>query len=97
MARGEIPPRALEVFRLERVTALARTISQQDSKAVEEYALKTRVGTECVSHILQTLTDFDARATILSVDGVGAFDLISRNSMMEDCSTLKVATSYSRV
>ena len=68
---------------------VARTIAQQVSKAVEEatapfqYALKTRAGTECVSHMLQTLTDLDLRATILSVDGVGAFDLISRNSMME--------------
>ena len=58
-------------------------------KAVEEatapfqHALKTRAGTECVSHILQTLTDLDARTTILSVDGVGSFDLISRNSTME--------------
>ena len=74
-----------DVFR----RVLARTIAQQVSKAVEEAtapfqcALKTRAGTECVSHILQTLTDFYARATIFSVDGVGAFDLISRNSMME--------------
>ena len=32
---------------------------------------------------MQTLTDLDPRATILSLDGVGAFDLISRNSMMQ--------------
>ena len=109
VARGEIPLRALEVFRLGRVTALqkpgggirgivvgdvfrrvlARTIAQQVSKTVEEatapfqHALKTRARTECVSHFLQTLTDLDGRARILSVDGVGAFDLISRNSMME--------------
>ena len=31
--------------------------------------------------MLQTLSDFDRRATILFLDGVGAFDLISRNAM----------------
>ena len=64
---------------------LARTIAKAVEKATApfQFALKTRAGSECVSHILQTLTDLDARATILSVDGVGAFDLISRNSMME--------------
>ena len=63
---------------------VARTMAQQVSEAVEvatspfQYALRTRAGCECVSHVLQTLTDLDEHATILSVDGVGAFDLISR-------------------
>ena len=38
---------------------------------------------ECVAHVIQTLTDLDPAATVLSVDGVGAFDLISRASMLE--------------
>ena len=68
---------------------VARTIAQQVSQAVEvatapfQYALRTRAGCECVSHVFQTLTDLDEQATILSVDGVGAFDLISRNAMMQ--------------
>ena len=33
-------------------------------------------------HVLQALTDNDETATILSVDGIGVFDLISRKSMM---------------
>ena len=36
-----------------------------------------------MSHVLQTLTDLDPSATILSVDGVGAFDLVSRNAMLQ--------------
>ena len=48
---------------------VARTMAQQFAEAV--------------SHTMQTLTDLDPRATILSVDGVGAFDLISGNSMMQ--------------
>ena len=90
LVRGNIPPLALEVIR-GRMSALrkanggvrgiavgdvlrrlvARTIAQQIGAAV---------GCECVSHTLQTLLDLDPRATVLSVDGVGAFDL--RNAMM---------------
>ena len=74
---------------------VARTIAQQIGDAVEratspfQYALKTRAGCECVSHMFQTLLDLDPRATILSVDGVGVFDLISRNAMMARLSLLE--------
>ena len=74
-----------DVFR----RVVARTIAQQYTKKVEEataphqYALKTKAGCETVAHILQVLTDLDPDATVVSVDGVGAFDLISRHSMME--------------
>ena len=59
---------------------VARTISQQISKAVEQatspfqYALSTKSGGECIAHSLQALTDLDPRATVLSIDGIGAFD-----------------------
>ena len=71
-----------EVFR--RLVSL--TIAQQLAPAVEEatspfqYALTTRSGCECVAHAVQSLTDVDGRATILSIDGIGAFDLVSRGS-----------------
>ena len=67
---------------------VARTIAQQIADQVEaatapfQYALKTRAGSECVAHILQHLTDLDPLATIVSVDGIGAFDLVSRNAML---------------
>ena len=32
---------------------------------------------------MQTITDKDERATVVSIDGVEANDLISRNAMME--------------
>ena len=48
-----------------------------------QYALSTRVGTECVACMVQALTSLDDRATILSVDGVGAYDSISRNAMCQ--------------
>ena len=68
---------------------VARTIAQQMSDVVEaatapyQYALSTRAGTECIAHILQTVTEDNPRTTVISIDGIGAFDLISRKSMME--------------
>ena len=68
---------------------VARTMAQQLSKAVEaataphQYAMSTRAGTECVAHVLQVLTEMDPQATIVSIDGVGAYDSISRKAMLE--------------
>ena len=67
---------------------VARTMAQQLSAQVEvatsphQYALKNKAGCETVAHILQVLTELDEEATVVSVDGIGAFDLISRNAMM---------------
>ena len=67
---------------------IARTISQEIGDAVQsatapyQYTLKTRAGTECVSHFLQTLVESDARATFVSIDGIGAFVCASRNAML---------------
>ena len=65
-------------------------MAKQFSKKVEaatapfQCALSTKARwCECVAHILQALSDRDPEATIMSIDGIGAFDLISRNSMLE--------------
>ena len=47
-----------------------------------QFALSTRAGTEAVIKALATSTELDHHQTILSVDGVGAFDHISRTSML---------------
>ena len=68
---------------------VARTMAKQFSKKAEaatapfQHALSTKAGCECVAHILQALSDRDPEATIMSIDGIGAFDLISRNAMLE--------------
>ena len=68
---------------------VARTMAQQLGKAVEaataphQYALSTRAGTECVAHALQALTEMDPMTMIVSIDGVGAYDSISRKAMSE--------------
>ena len=67
---------------------VAKTIAQQIHTPVEvatapfQYALSTRAGCECVAHALQALTDADPRATILSVDGISAYDSISGVAML---------------
>ena len=67
---------------------VARTMAQQLSTAVSaataphQCALSTRAGCECIAHVLQGLTEMDPRATVTSIDGVSAFDLISRGVMM---------------
>ena len=66
-----------------------RIIAQQASEDVDQatepfqFALSTRAACECVSHVVQTLLEIDENTTLLSVDGVGAFDLISRKAMIE--------------
>ena len=69
---------------------VSRTIAQQIMPAVErftspfQYALRTRAGTECVAHVLlQALTESDPHTTVLSIDGISAFDMISRRAMLE--------------
>ena len=52
----------------------ARTIAKQFAKKVEAAtanALTTKAGCECVAHIVQVLTDQDANATVVTVDGLG--------------------------
>ena len=38
---------------------------------------------ECIAHALQALCEQDPNATILSVDGIGAFHLVSRGAMLQ--------------
>ena len=48
-----------------------------------QYGLSTRVGTEAVSRLLRAATEASPRATVLSADAVGAFDHVSRGSMLD--------------
>ena len=67
---------------------VARTVAQQLGLAVEaaispfQFALSTKSGCECVAHCIQALCETDPQLTFTSVDGVSAFDLISRRAMM---------------
>ena len=68
---------------------VARTVAQQLGPAVEpatspfQYVLSTRAGCECISHVLQALSELDADATVTSIDGISAYDTISRWAMLQ--------------
>ena len=68
---------------------VARTTAQQVSTEAEaatallQYAPSTRAGCECVAHVMQALTDLNPEATVVSIDATGAYDMSSRNAMLE--------------
>ena len=71
---------------------VARTMAQQLGPAVKtatsphQCALSTRAGCECIAHVLQGLCDVNPLTTVTSIDGVSAYDLISRRAMLSGLS-----------
>ena len=71
---------------------VARSLAQIFSSNLQEacqpfqFSLSTRAGTEALAHALQAATAADPDATILSVDGVGAYDAVSRLAMLRGLS-----------
>ena len=67
---------------------VARILARQFMGAFEkecapfQYALSTRAGTDCVGHLLRASTDRDPTSTVLSVDGIGAYDHVLRSAML---------------
>ena len=67
---------------------VARTLAQQlheefqSACAPFQYALSTKAGAEALVRAIRASTESDPRTTVLSVDGVGAYDHISRQSML---------------
>ena len=68
---------------------VGRTKAQQLSQPVEaataphQYGFSTKAGCECAAHILQGLTEMNPETTVTLIDGVSAYDLISRESMLK--------------
>ena len=68
-----------------RRTNIDETVRQRfrgEECASFQYALSTRAGTDCVGHFLRTATDRVPQTTILSVDGIGAYDHVLRVAML---------------
>ena len=67
---------------------VARTLAEQHNQEFEDaclpfqFALSTKAGTDCVSRMVRVLTELDSQKTIVSIDGIGAFDHIKRRSML---------------
>jgi hypothetical protein len=73
---------------------VARTLARQYVGEVEsacapfQFALSTRAGTDCVAHMVRAITEERPTATLLSIDGIGAFDYVSRAAMLGKLRTL---------
>ena len=67
---------------------VARTLAQQCAGALQsarapfQYALQARAGAESLARAARAATELDTRTTVLSIDGVGAYDHISRACML---------------
>ncbi len=78
---------------------VARTFAQESAGDFEaacapyQYALSTRAGTECIAHIFQAVTEASPSTTILSIDGIGAYDLISRGAMLQSLAAVPRAAA----
>ena len=77
---------------------VARTLAKQFAEEVEsacapyQFAMSTRAGTDCVGHAVRAITDGSETATVLSIDGVGAYDHIHREAMLGKLQTLPQAS-----
>ena len=78
---------------------VARTVAKQFMEEFEaecapfQYALSTRAGTDCVGHLLRAATDADPRVTVLTVDGIGAYDHVLRSAMLGRLASMPGARS----
>ena len=78
---------------------VARTLAKQFMKAFEaecapfQYALSTRAGPDCVGHMLRAASDANPNMTILTVDGVGAYDHVLRSAMLGRLHSMPAARS----
>ena len=57
------------------------TPAVERATAPHQYALSTKAGCECIAHALQG-TELHPEATVTSIDGFCAYDLISREAML---------------
>ena len=86
VAQGRITPTG---HRRGRCGEQAHTMAQQSGPQVEsatapfQYALSTRVGSECVAHVIQGLSELNPDSTMMSIDGTSAYDQISRAAMLD--------------
>lgn len=70
-----------QICKIESANAMVRPIHTACSP--HQYALATRLGTAAVVNASTTTISTDPTSTIVSIDGVGAYDTLFRASMLE--------------
>ena len=94
LAKADIPHQVSQAIGLGRVVALQKPRHCHRRPSADwfpgawacmphQFALSTRAGTEAIVHAFTSATEAHPNHTILSVDGIGAYDTISRTSMLE--------------
>ena len=77
---------------------VARTLAQTHSLEMEgacrphQYALSTRAGTDCVGLTIRAMLEQDPDKVVVSLDGIGAYDHISREAMLTKLASLPGAS-----
>ena len=67
---------------------VSKSLARQFMKNVEDacspfqFALSTRAGTDCVAHAVGALIDLNPDRTVMSIDGIGAYDHVFRSVML---------------
>ena len=54
----------------------------------------TRAGADCVGHVIRILTDGNRAATVLSIDGIGAYDHVHRSARWRNCWRCQVSEDW---
>ena len=78
---------------------MARTLAQQVGPQVEaatqpfQFALSTRAGTDAAGLLLRATSEIDPQCVIMAIDGIGAFDNISRSAMLSKLCSLPGASA----
>jgi hypothetical protein len=68
---------------------ISRSLAQTYAEAIHtacsphQFALSTRAGTEAIIHTITAAAQANPAHTVVSVDGIGAYDTISRESMLQ--------------
>ncbi len=68
---------------------VTRTLAQQfasqlaEATAPFQFALSTRAGTDCAALLLRSILDLDPEAVVVSIEGIGAYDHVSRAAIFE--------------
>jgi len=68
---------------------VTHTMAQQfasqlaDATAPFQFALSTRAGTDCAALLLRSMLDQDPETVVVSIDGIGAYDHVSRAAIFE--------------
>ena len=71
-----------DVFRRVFARTIAIRVQGEAATGPFLFALSKRAGCECATHLIRSATYMDDRTTIVSVDGTGACDSVSRNCML---------------